>query len=132
MPANTRTEFRDANPRGRDKRTMKSRPYTWKDDDWRWNVRRRRIAISPFRGRVGNGRSVKRACRHCNPKLINRVEKNFDTKNMPYDFALVIRPKLQKLKCIIKKMRHPRQIFEKKGKIYYSYVYKEIFPGNFS
>lgn len=85
MPTNTRTEFRCTNSRGRDKRKVYANPRWGKnDDDWRTNVRFRKT--SPFRGRVGNGKTIKGCCSHCNPKLCYRVLKKFMFKEECHQF----------------------------------------------
>jgi len=59
MPANTITEFRDKNPRGRDKRK---------------NTKR---CLSPTNKnfKKGNTTSIKGFCSHCNPTLANSINK---------------------------------------------------------
>jgi hypothetical protein len=59
MPSNTITEFRDRNPRGRDKRRNKNR------------------CPSPTRSsfRKGNSTSCKGFCSRCNTSLINSINR---------------------------------------------------------
>ena len=59
MPTNTITEFRNKNPRGRDKRK---------------NTKR---CLSPTHKnfKKGNRKSIKGFCSHCNPSLANSINK---------------------------------------------------------